>query len=173
MVDYRATYMVWPQSWSCMQYTSIHVEHVGMKLYLYNYVHYKGYRMLKEPRIAFSRTCKIGMPAPPPPPMILQKTFFLRKVLWYFWKYSMSPPKFPLRKWFYGPFSKWSPTKMELIKLYFIIITKRQIWCLSQYFQGPEIQWERYVANSSFLPGVNGHFSCFSKWPPPKIQYNI
>ena len=27
----------------------------------------------------------------------------------------MSPLKFPLQKWFYGPFSKWPPTKMDFI----------------------------------------------------------
>ena len=32
----------------------------------------------------------------------------------------------------------------------FVFITERQSWCLNQYFQGPDIQWEHYVANSSF-----------------------
>ena len=86
---------------------------------------------------------------------------FLEHCVWYFLRHNMSSRKFPLQKWFYGSFSKWPPTKMDFILFNFLIITESQIWCLNQYFQGPEIQWEHYLANSSFLPGLNGYFSCF------------
>ena len=72
---------------------------------------------------------------------------------------------------FMGYFQNGRQRKWNLFN--FLIITERQIWFLNQYFQGPEIHgniiWPRVV----FLPGINGYFSCFSKWPPPKIQYNI
>ena len=35
-----------------------------------------------------------------------------------------------------------------------VIITERQSWCLNQHFQGPEIQWEHYLVNSSFCQVV-------------------
>ena len=46
--------------------------------------------------------------------------------------------------------------KWNLFHLKFVIITERQIWCLNQYFQGPEIQLEHYLANSSSLSCLNG-----------------
>ena len=112
-----------------------------------------------------SRTCKIGLPAPPPPPPHDPPKPFFRKIPWYFWRLNMSPPKLPLRKWFYGPFSKWPPTTMECIVFNFNyhreanlvskLIFSRSSWPIVPFFQV-------LMANLFFF-----------KMAATKIQYNI
>ena len=38
----------------------------------------------------------------------------------------------------------------------YLILIFRQNWCLNQHFQGQEIQWEHYSANSSFCHVLMG-----------------
>ena len=74
-----------------------------------------------------SWTCKIGYLAP-----WSSKSNFCKYLSWYFLTENMSLAKFPLQKWYSGPFSKWPPAKTQysviIVNLsYFMIQTSSNI----------------------------------------------
>ena len=98
------------------------------------------------------------------PPMILQKLLFYKAFLILF-NIKEGPQSISIAKVDFGAASK---NRIYLILI--LIITERPSWCLNQHFQGPEIQWEHYLANSNFCQVLMAILVVFSKWPLPKIQ---